>query len=102
MRHHVRGLAVPSRHPFHHLRIRCRLLCSVVAVLDGDTIEVLHDRHPECIRLNGMDSPAKGQAYGTRAKQAVSALVYGKEVTLQTFGKDKYGHTLADVLVAFI
>jgi endonuclease YncB( thermonuclease family) len=26
-------------------------------------------------------------------------LVYGKEVTLQTFGKDKYGRTLADVLL---
>jgi micrococcal nuclease len=26
-------------------------------------------------------------------------LVYGKEVTLQTHGKDKYGRTLADVLL---
>ena len=30
-------------------------------------------------------------------KQARSALVFGKEVMLQTFGKDKYGRTLADV-----
>ena len=27
----------------------------VVSVLDGDTIEVLHNTHPECIRLSGMD-----------------------------------------------
>jgi len=26
----------------------------VVSVLDGDTIEVLHNQHPERIRLNGM------------------------------------------------
>ena len=41
----------------------------------------------------------KGQAYIERAKQAASELVYGKEVTLQTFGKDKYGRTIADVLL---
>jgi len=39
------------------------------------------------------------QAFGTRAKQAASELVYGKEVTLQTHGHDKYTRTLADVLL---
>jgi endonuclease YncB( thermonuclease family) len=72
---------------------------SVVSVLDGDTIEVLHNQHPERIRLSGIDCPEKGQAYGKRAKQAASELAYGKEVTLQTFGKDKYGRTIADVLL---
>jgi micrococcal nuclease len=71
----------------------------VVRVFDGDTLEVLHNHHPERIRLNGIDCPEKGQAYGKRAKQAASALVFGKEVTLQTFGKDKYGRTIADVLL---
>ena len=32
--------------------------------------------------------------------QAASALVFGKEVTLQTHGKDKYGRTLADVILS--
>jgi endonuclease YncB( thermonuclease family) len=41
----------------------------------------------------------KGQAYGNNAKHAASALVFGKEVTLQTHGLDKYGRTLADVLL---
>jgi Staphylococcal nuclease homologue len=71
----------------------------VVSVLDGDTIEVLHNDRPERIRLSGIDCPEKGQAYGTRAKQAASELVLGGEVTLQTYGKDKYGRTLADVLL---
>jgi micrococcal nuclease len=71
----------------------------VVSVLDGDTIEVLHNDRPERIRLSGIDCPEKGQAYGTRATQAVSELVLGGEVTLQTYGHDKSGRTLADVLL---
>jgi endonuclease YncB( thermonuclease family) len=57
---------------------------SVVRVLDGDTIEVLHNTRAERIRLNGIDCPEKGQAYGKQAKQAASALVFGKQVTLHT------------------
>ena len=68
-----------------------------IAVLDGDTIEVLHNNRAERIRLNGIDCPEKGQAYGHKAKQAASALVFGKEVMLQTHGRDKNGHTIADV-----
>ena len=71
----------------------------VVAVIDGDTIEVLHHQHPERIRLSGIDCPEKGQAYGQKAKQAASALAFGKEVTVQTHGLDKYKRTLGDVLL---
>ena len=41
--------------------------------------------------------PEKGHAFGTRAKQAASALVFGKDVTLDTHGQDKFRRTLADV-----
>jgi len=33
----------------------------VASVLDGDTIEVLHNDRPERIRLSGIDCPEKGQ-----------------------------------------
>ena len=69
----------------------------VVSVLDGDTIEVLHNRHPERIRLSGIDCPEKGQQYGHQAKQATVEMVFGKEVLLQTYGRDRSGHILADV-----
>ena len=36
---------------------------------------------------------------GQRAKHAAYDLAFGKDVTLQTHGKDKYGRTLADVLL---
>lgn len=64
-----------------------------------NTIEVLHNTRAERIRLNGVDCPEKGRARGHKAKQAASTLVFGKEVTLQTHGKDKYGRTIADVLL---
>lgn len=71
----------------------------VISVSDGDTLEVLHNQHPERIRLQGIDCPEKGQAFGNKAKQATAAVVFGKEVTLQTSGKDKYKRTLAEVIL---
>jgi len=71
----------------------------VTSILDVDTIEVLHNNNPKRIRLSGIDCPAKDQAFGKRAKQAASELVFGREVTLQTYGKDKYSRTIADVLL---
>lgn len=40
------------------------------------------------------------KAFGQRAKHAASDLAFGKEVSVQTYGHDKYKHTLADVLFA--
>jgi micrococcal nuclease len=71
----------------------------VVRVLDGDTFEVLHHQRPERIRLSGIDCPEKGQAFGKRAKHAASELAFGKVVTVQTHGKDKYGRTIGDVIL---
>jgi micrococcal nuclease len=76
------------------------LIGQVIAVLDGDTIEVLHNTRAERIRLNGIDCPEKGHAYGKRANQAASALVFCREVVLQTHGVYKNGRTIADILHA--
>jgi micrococcal nuclease len=63
----------------------------VVSVLDGDTIEALYNTHPERVRLSGIDCPEKGHAFGTRAKQAASALVFGRDVMLDTHGRTGTG-----------
>jgi micrococcal nuclease len=47
----------------------------VIGVHDGDTIEVLHNQHPERICLNGIDCPEKRRVYG---KHAASSLAFGK------------------------
>jgi endonuclease YncB( thermonuclease family) len=72
---------------------------TVVSVLDGHTIEVLYNRRAKRIRLNGIDAPEKGQAFGQKAKQFVSGQAFWKEVTVRTFGLDKYGRTIGDVFL---
>lgn len=71
----------------------------VVSILEGDTLEVLHNNHSEGIRLSRIDCPEKGQAFGLRAKQAASALDFGKEVTVQIYGHDKYRRTIGAVIL---
>lgn len=69
----------------------------VVGVTDGDTISVMHNGRAEKVRLHGIDCPEKGQAFGQRAKQFTSALVFGKEVTVTVHDSDKYGRTIDEV-----
>src|SRR5688500_14301371 len=69
----------------------------VVSGLDGDTIEVLHDKKPERIRLYGIDWPERGQPLGEKTKQATSALLFGQDVRIETHGRDKRRRTLGTV-----
>lgn len=70
----------------------------VVGVSDGDTITVLDASNKQYkIRLEGIDAPESNQAYGSRAKQSLSDLVFGKTVTVTSSKKDKYGRTLGKV-----
>lgn len=71
----------------------------VVGVKDGDTIEVLHGNQAVTIRLTGIDAPEKGQAFGQAAKRLTSDLCFGKIVTVKAAGIDKYGRTLAQVIL---
>ncbi len=71
----------------------------VVGISDGDTITVLHNGKGERIRLHGIDCPEKRQAFGKRAKQLTSNLVFGKTVTVQVVDRDRYGRTIAEVLL---
>jgi micrococcal nuclease len=69
----------------------------VIRVLDGDTIEVLHEKKPERIRLYGIDCPERGQAFGQKTKQATSSLLFGKDVRIESHGRDKHRRTLGTV-----
>lgn len=71
----------------------------VISVLDGDTLEVLVNREPKRVRLAGIDAPEKGQAFGQRARQAASGLAFGQTVRVVAQGQDRYGRTVAEVLL---
>jgi endonuclease YncB( thermonuclease family) len=70
----------------------------VVGVSDGDTITVLDASNKQHkVRLLGIDAPESNQDFGSRAKQSLSDLVFGKTVTVTSEAKDMYGRVLGDV-----
>jgi endonuclease YncB( thermonuclease family) len=46
---------------------------------------------------NGIDCLEKGQEFGQKAKQATSALLFGKDVRIESYGRDKHRETLGTV-----
>lgn len=78
--------------------------CLVVGVSDGDTITARcgdPGAHEQIrVRLAGIDAPEKGQAFGKRAKQAMSDLVFGKSARLECIKTDRYGRSVCNVWVA--
>jgi micrococcal nuclease len=74
-----------------------------VGVHDGDSMTVLVET-PEGprqakIRLDGIDAPELGQAYSTKSKQTLSALIFDKSCEVESRGGDKYGRTIGRVAV---
>jgi endonuclease YncB( thermonuclease family) len=69
----------------------------VVKVTDGDTVHVLLDRETHKIRLLHIDAPESKQAFGTKAKQALSERVFGKEVKVVWKSRDRYKRILGDI-----
>jgi len=92
-------LAVLSVFWFTDVALAADFTGHVVGVTDGDSIKVMHEGKAEKIRLSGIDCPEKKQPFGTRARQFTSQLVFGKEVTVQETGRDRYGRTLAEVIL---
>jgi endonuclease YncB( thermonuclease family) len=71
----------------------------VVGISDGDTLTVLRDRTQVRIRLHGIDVPESGQDFGSRTKPLASELALGKTVTVRVRDTDRYGRTVADVIL---
>ena len=69
----------------------------VVGITDGDTITVLNSKTLKDvrIRLYGIDTPERGQAFSKRARQFTSKTVYGKIVEVKVMATDRYGRTVA-------
>lgn len=70
----------------------------VIKVVDGDTIDVLtDDKETIRIRLNGIDTPERGQPYGNNATRLVKKLIAGKTVRVVPQGADRYKRTVGSI-----
>jgi endonuclease YncB( thermonuclease family) len=70
----------------------------VVGITDGDTIKVLHDGAVTKVRLANIDCPEHNQSFGQRAKEFTAEYVFGKIVTIDNEGTDRYGRTIGEVI----
>ena len=69
----------------------------VVGISDGDTLTLLTAEKQQIkVRLGEIDTPESRQPYGTRAKQALSDLAFGKEARVVEQDEDRYGRGMAD------
>lgn len=69
----------------------------VVAVHDGDTISVMRSGRAERVRLDGVDSPERGQDYSKHARVFLADMVFGKVVSVEVRDTDRYGRTVGRV-----
>jgi endonuclease YncB( thermonuclease family) len=67
----------------------------VVGIADGDTFTLLTAQNQQVkIRLAEIDAPESGQPYGEKSRQALSELVFGKNVRVAVQTTDQYGRTV--------
>ena len=72
-----------------------------IAVADGDTITILTPAKRQVrVRLACVDCPERRQAFGKRAKQFMSSLVFARRVRVEVVDRDRYGRVIGWVYVA--
>jgi endonuclease YncB( thermonuclease family) len=72
----------------------------IVGITDGDTVKALVAGNELLrVRLSWIHAPEKSRAFGQRSKQHLSDLVFGREVQLHAHGLDRYGRTLAVIML---
>lgn len=82
------------------LALAADINCKVVGVHDGDTFTCLDSNKTQLkVRMAEIDTPESKQPYGTKSQQALSDLVFGKDVALKVQATDRYGRTVARAYV---
>jgi len=67
----------------------------VITIADGDTFTILENDKPVRIRVDAIDAPEKGMPFAKASKKYLSALCFGKMVTVHAVTIDRYGRTVA-------
>src|SRR5215813_13987080 len=71
----------------------------VVGISDGDTLSVLREGKAVKVRLHGVDTPEKAQAFGTQARKFTSDAAFQQTVTVVVQTTDRYGRLVGEVLL---
>ncbi|MBW1706280.1 MAG: thermonuclease family protein [Deltaproteobacteria bacterium] len=69
----------------------------VTRVIDGDTFTTGSTKNP--VRLANVNAPERGSRGAAAATHALSDLVLGQTVSVDTVARDKYGRSVAKVQV---
>lgn len=70
---------------------------TVTKIIDGDTIET--SVRKKQIRIQGIDTPEKGQPGYSEAKKALGELIKNEKVTVDPVATDDYGRVVAKVKI---
>lgn len=72
----------------------------VVGVADGDTLTILDGgKRQHRIRIDGIDAPEKGQAFGNRARQSLAELAHERAAAAECHKVDRYERRVCKVFV---
>ena len=71
----------------------------VVAVPDGDTLDILCEGRATRVRIAGIDAPELLQRHGARAQSYLATLALNKQAMVEERGMDRNGYTVARVQV---
>lgn len=63
----------------------------VIAIIDGDTYDIVKNKQKIRIRIDAIDAPERGMAYYKISKNHLSKLIFGKLVTIKEISKDWHG-----------
>ena len=75
----------------------------VVGIIDGDTFTLLApDKQQIKVRLSEVDAPEKDQPFGTLSKQALSDLIFSKDVLVVQDDIDRYERPVVQVYMSNI
>lgn len=69
----------------------------VIYVVDGDTLGILVSETTIRVRLDSVDAPELGQAFGRRSRQSLARICAGKDARVAQRGKDRDGRPVGIV-----
>lgn len=72
----------------------------VVKITDGDTLTLLTKKEEQIrVRLAEIDTPERGQPFGRKSQDALSALVWDQDIAVRVVDIDRYGRTVGRIYV---